>query len=62
VNLDGLHDESLDIESALGYEEVEAGCFRCTGMCPFKATRDPAVRRMLDAEVDEIESLEEFEC
>jgi hypothetical protein len=62
VNLEGLHDESLDVESALGYEDVGAGCFRCAGMCPFKAAGDPAIRRMLDAEVEEIEALEEFEC
>ncbi|HZJ02383.1 MAG TPA: putative zinc-binding protein, partial [Thermoleophilia bacterium] len=38
---DGLHDESFDIEEALGYEEMEAGCFHCSGMCAFKLEKDP---------------------
>jgi len=59
---EGLHDESLNIEEAMGYEEVEVGCFHCTGMCPFKFQQDPELRRKLEEEVREFESLEEFEC
>ena len=46
-NPDGLHDESLDIESALGYEEVEVGCFHCAGMCAVQGRPRPGRRRML---------------
>jgi uncharacterized metal-binding protein len=53
----GLHDESLDIEATLGYEEVESGCFHCAGMCAFKLRDDPEVRRMLEEDVEEIEDL-----
>jgi len=56
-NPEGLHDESLDIEAALGYEEVETGCFQCAGMCAFKMRDDPEVRRMLEEDVEEIEDL-----
>lgn len=56
-NPEGLHDESLDIEAALGYEEVETGCFQCSGMCAFKMQDDPEVRRMLEEDVEEIEDL-----
>jgi hypothetical protein len=61
-NPEGLHDESLDIEEALGYEEVDVGCFHCQGMCPFKLEKDPELRRMLEEEVREYESLQGFEC
>jgi uncharacterized metal-binding protein len=61
-NPEGLHDESLDIEQTLGYEEVEVGCFQCAGMCPFKLEKDPELRRRLEEEVREYESLDEFEC
>lgn len=54
----GLHDESLDIEATLGYEEVESGCFHCAGMCAFKFRDDPEVRRMLEEDVKEIDDLE----
>jgi hypothetical protein len=56
-NPEGLHDESLDIEAALGYEEMETGCFQCAGMCAFKMQDDPEVRRMLEEDVAEIEDL-----
>lgn len=61
-NPEGLHDESLDIEATLGYEEVDVGCFHCAGMCPFKLEKDPELRRRLEEEVREYESLEQFEC
>ena len=56
-NPEGLHDESLDIEAALGYEEVETGCFQCAGMCAFKMRDDPELRRMLEEDIEEIEDL-----
>jgi uncharacterized metal-binding protein len=62
ANPDGLHDESLDIEDALGYEEVEVGCFRCSAMCPFKLEKDPELQRKLADEVKEYEDLGDFEC
>lgn len=61
-NLEGLHDESLDIEQTLGYEEVDMGCFHCSGMCAFKLEKDPELRRRLEEEVREYEELEGFEC
>ncbi len=61
-NPEGLHDESLDIEATLGYEEVDVGCFHCAGMCAFKLERDPELRRKLEEEVREYEELGEFEC
>lgn len=62
ANPEGLHDESLDIEDALGYEEVEIGCFHCAGMCAFKLESDPELRRRLEEEVAEFERMDEFEC
>jgi hypothetical protein len=62
ANPEGLHDESLDIEGSMGYEEVDVGCFHCAGMCPFKIEKDPALQRMLAEEVREYEELEGFEC
>jgi uncharacterized metal-binding protein len=59
-NLAGLHDESLDIESTLGYEEIETGCFQCAGMCAFKMRDDPEVRRMLEEDIEEIEGVEDL--
>jgi uncharacterized metal-binding protein len=56
-NPEGLHDESLDIEAALGYEEVETGCFQCAGMCAFKMQEDPELRRLLEEDIEEIEEL-----
>lgn len=61
-NAEGLHDESLDIEETLGYEEVDVGCFQCAGMCPFKLEKDPELRRRLEEEVREYEELDGFEC
>ncbi|GAB4257531.1 MAG: hypothetical protein Kow00129_17530 [Thermoleophilia bacterium] len=61
-NPEGLHDESLDIETTLGYEEIEIGCFQCRGMCPFKLKDDPELRRRLEEEVAEFENLEDIEC
>jgi uncharacterized metal-binding protein len=62
ANPEGLHDESLDIEETLGYEEVDVGCFHCAGMCPFKLEKDPELRRRLEEEIREYESLDDFEC
>ncbi len=62
ANPSGLHDESLDIEGTLGYEEVDIGCFHCAGMCAFKMQKDPELRRKLDEAVPEIETFEGFEC
>lgn len=63
ANPEGLHDESLDIEDALGYEESEeVGCFQCSGMCPFKLDKDPELKRRLEEEVREYEDLGEIEC
>ena len=62
ANPAGLHDESLDIEQTLGYEEVDVGCFHCSGMCPFKLEKDPGLRRKLEEEVKEFEELDGFEC
>jgi uncharacterized metal-binding protein len=61
-NPQGLHDESLNIEETLGYEEVDVGCFHCQGMCAFKLEKDPEFRRRLEEEVREYETLDEFEC
>jgi uncharacterized metal-binding protein len=62
ANPEGLHDESLDIEETLGYEEVDVGCFHCAGMCPFKLEKDPELRRRLEEEIREYEGLDDFEC
>lgn len=63
ANPEGLHDESLDIEESLGYEEVEeVGCFQCAGMCPFKLEKDPDLRRRLEQEIEEYDDLEDIEC
>ncbi len=62
ANPQGLHDESLNIEETMGYEEVDVGCFHCAGMCPFKLEKDPELRRKLEDEVREFEELEGFEC
>lgn len=61
-NPEGLHDDSLDIESTLGMEEVEMGCFHCSGMCPFRLKEDPDLRRRLQEEIEEFENLEDIEC
>jgi uncharacterized metal-binding protein len=61
ANPEGLHDESLDIDDALGYEEVETGCSHCAGMCAFKLENDPEVRRMLAEDVAEFDRMDEFE-
>jgi uncharacterized metal-binding protein len=61
ANPEGLHDESLDIDDALGYEEVETGCSQCAGMCAFKLENDPELRRMLEQDVAEFDRMDEFE-
>lgn len=60
-NPEGLHDESLDIEGTLGYEEVEDGCYQCAGMCAFKLENDSELRRRLAEEIEEYEDLDGFE-
>ncbi len=60
-NPEGLHDETLDIEETLGYEEVESGCYQCSGMCAFKLEKDPELRRQLEEEVKEYEELDGFD-
>ena len=61
-NPEGLLDDSFDIERGLGYEEVQVGCFQCSGMCAFKLKDDPEMRRRLEEEVAEFERLEDIEC
>jgi len=61
-NPEGLLDDSFDIERGLGYEEVQVGCFHCSGMCAFKLKDDPEMRRRLEEEVAEFERLEDIEC
>jgi uncharacterized metal-binding protein len=61
ANPEGLHDESFDIEETMGYEEVEVGCYQCSGMCAFKLESDPEIQRMLAEDVAEFERLEDIE-